>query len=125
MAKRAMMETGCLFGQKLTEELPGVRGGPENLGTEEKAEPNNTGMCMKRSKMPICDRPIKVFGEGAGRRFSVEDAAETNPMGLSQAVAIRYKNSGQSKPNPAIFLAINGLQRKSASFSENMNGAAH
>ena len=29
-------------------------------------KPNKTGMSMKRKDMPICDRPIKVWGDSEG-----------------------------------------------------------
>jgi len=48
-------------------------------------------------------------------------AGEANPRGLTQAVAIRYKDSGPSEPKPFIFRGICRLQRKSARFSGDLN----
>jgi hypothetical protein len=71
---------------------------------------------MKRNDMPICDRPIKVWGEGGGRRFQARMLAKTNPMELSYALSITSRDSGPNKPNSVNFLSIYRLQPKSARF---------
>ncbi len=63
--------------------------------------------------------PLRFWEKG--RYSAARDACETNPMDLSYALTIRYKNSGQSKPNAVNFCMFYWLQRKSARFSENMN----
>ena len=68
----------------------------------------------------IFDRSANVLGNKDVGRFAPRGAAKTNPIDLSWAVAIRYKNFGH-KPKSVIFLAIYQLQRKSARFSENTN----
>ena len=73
---------------------------------------------MKTEGMPIRDRSIKVLTEGERGRFRVESGSRNKPRGLTYALAIRYKDSGQNKPNPVILRAIYRLQRKSAHFQE-------
>ena len=62
-------------------------------------------------------------GLGTNRRREIRsrDVRETNPKGLTYAVAARYEGSGQNKPNSVIFRAIYGLQRKSVPFFPNLN----
>ncbi len=83
--------------------------------------PAKAGISMKINKIQICDRPIKDSWRRGGRDSARSGAGKTNPRGLSQAAAMRYRNSGANKPKPVIFLVIYLLQRKSARFSENMN----
>ena len=69
--------------------------------------------------------PAGLAGEGrfrgrVGRRLGPMHG-ETNPTGIKYAVASTYKNSGQNKPKPAIFLVIYGLRRKREQFSGNSN----
>ena len=77
---------------------------------------SKTGIPLKRKEMPICDGFIQAWEDFASRAVR-----ETNPRGLTCAVAVRYKDSGQDKPKRVILLAIYGLQRKSAQFSANLN----
>ena len=100
--------------------MPGARArAQESPGSAGKG--TKAGMSMKMKDMSICDRPIKDLGNQDVGDFAPRDAGETNPRGLRYVLSIRYKNSDPNKPNPLIFLAIYALQRKSASFSANMN----
>ena len=89
-------------------------GGQENQG--ELWKPNKTGMSMKINGMPLCDRPIKDFEEGAGWRLRARDGGKTNPTDLTCSAAIRYNDWGQNEPNAINSRSICGLQQKSARF---------
>ena len=69
----------------------------------------------------IHDRPIKVLGTEGKEILRRGYAGETNPMGLTYAVAIRYKGPGPNEPNPVNLHVICRLPRKSARFRENLN----
>ena len=84
-------------------------------------ERTKAGMSMKIKDMSIYDRPSRFLDTGNVADFAPRDAGETNPRGLSYAVASRYKNSGTNKPKPLIFPAVYQLQRKPACFSANLN----
>ena len=60
------------------------------------------GICREQKEISIYHRPITFWGKKDVGGFPPEDAGKTNPRGLRYAVAIRYRNSGQIKPNPVI-----------------------
>jgi len=71
--------------------------------------------------MRIC-HPHQGFGKkGVVRRFRAEGCWQTNPMRLTYAVAIGYKDSGRNKPNQVILRVIYRLPRKLARVLINMN----
>ena len=65
--------------------------------------------------------PLRILEEGEAGDFPSRDAGEANPRGLTQAVAIRYKDSAPSEPKAVILRGIYLLQRKSGCFSVNSN----
>ena len=71
-----------------------------------------------------CENVIPIKDSGGGGEvgdFASRDAGEANPSGLTHALAIRYKDSGQSEPKPVIFRGIYRLQLRSARFSGDLN----
>ena len=65
--------------------------------------------------------PLRILEEGEVGDFVLRDASKANPRGLTQAVAIRYKDSGPSEPMAVIFRGIYRLKLKSGCFSVNLN----
>jgi len=61
-------------------ELGGARvGGRETKRASGSRKRTKAGMSLKRKDMQICDRPIKVFGEGGGSRFRAEGRWPNKP----------------------------------------------
>jgi len=72
-----MREKGGLHRQNLSEEMPGLQlrvRKPQECGGSRKR--TKAGMPLKGKDMPICDRPIKVFGEGGVGDFALRDAVK-------------------------------------------------
>jgi hypothetical protein len=78
-------------------------------------------MSLKINEMRKCHPHQGFWGRGEVGDFASRDAGEANPRGLTQAVAIRYKDSGPSEPNAVILRGIYRLQLKSGRFSVNSN----
>ena len=81
-------------------------------------------MFLKINEMRKCHPHQGFWRRGEVGDFASRDAGEANPRGLTHAVAIRYKDSGTSEPNPVIFRGIYRLQLKSRRFSLNLNAGS-
>ena len=95
--------------------------GQEHQEREGNSDVNEAGMSLKINEMRKCHPHQGFWGRGEVGDFASRDAGEANPRGLTQAVAIRYKDSGPSEPNAVILRGIYRLQLKSGRFSVNSN----
>ena len=99
----------------------GLKGGQEDQEREGNWDVNGAGMSLKINDMRKCHPHQGFWRRVEVGDFASRDAGEANPRGLTQAVAIRYKDSGPSEPKAVIFRGIYRLQRESARFSGNLN----
>ena len=78
-------------------------------------------MFLKINEMRKCHPHQGFWRSGEIGDFALRGGGKANPRGLTQAVAIRYKDPGPSEPKAVIFRGIYWLQLKSGRFSGNLN----
>jgi hypothetical protein len=115
-----MMEKAGLYGQSRNCQGFGLKGQEDRI-PRGNWDVNEAGISLKINEMRKCHPHQGFWRRGEVGDFASRDAGEANPRGLTHAVAIRYKDSGTSEPNPVIFRGIYRLQLKSTRFSANLN----
>ena len=119
-SRKGMMEKAGLYGQSRNCQGFGLKGQEDRI-PRGNWDVNEAGISLKINEMRKCHPHQGFWRRGEVGDFASRDAGKANPRGLTNAVAIRYKDSDPSEPKAVIFRGIYRLQLELARFSLNLN----
>ena len=94
---RAMTKKAGLYGQNRNCQGSGLKG-QEDQEREGNWDVNGAGMSLKINEMRKCHPHQGFWRSGEIGDFALRGGGKANPRGLTQAVAIRYKDLARASP---------------------------